>query len=222
MCGALDAADGSIIPDARGTDDIRLILGVAPPIESGMIRDIDVDSAPAPFTQSLKASAEIGPKGGLRYLHGFWFDPTVGIKVGLDGVAMRSAANTMDSTASSTDEFNSFSLKTVAMGLWAGPTFRISIEGLDYPADFCEVEFLVGGGPALATATNDSATSEVGNGWRYGGSAALIFTTFSRWQAGLEIGYEVVEITGLRWSNTGASEVTATGISGGLVIGRRW
>ena len=219
---AMAAGESGLIPSATGTNDLRLMVGISPPIESGTIRGIVIAGPQPPFSQSLKSTSEVGPKAGIRYLHGFWFDPDWGFKVGVDAVVMRSQGQTKDKRAVATASTQAFTLDSQSAGIWIGPTSRISIESLDYPADFCEFELLLGGGPAQITAMNAGSVSSAAMGWRYGASVAVVFTAFSRWQVGFEAGYEAVTATDLKWNNTRKSEVTAAGVSGGIFLGHRW
>lgn len=217
---ALTAAEGRLIANGSGTNDLRVLVGVAPAIKSGSIKDVQLAGATTTFDQQLESNGSVGPKVGLRYLHGTWFDPHWGLKYGLDGVYMHSAGRAKDK-ASTTDDTSNMSMDTLSLGLWIGPTVRVDIESFDFAADFCELELLLGGGPARSTASFAGASSNSATGWRYGSSFAVVFTSFSRWQYGFEAGYETIGVDGLYWSNTGASEVTAAGLSAALFVGRR-
>ena len=217
------AAEGSRIANTNGTDDLRLLMGVAPPIRGGTITGIRVATTPQPFDQDIEATKGVGPRGGLRYLHGFWGTPTWGFKLGGDAFVMQSkgAGHQVDSL-DPTAESKPFTLNAVGMGVTAGPTFRIDIEDLDFAMDFLEVEFLGNAAPARMTATNDGMESEAAYGWSAGVSAGLVFTTLSRWQIGIETGYQAAQVQGLRWSTTGDATIRAGGLSAALSLGQRW
>lgn len=220
--GAMPAAEGSRLLSDAGTDDLRLLTGIAPPIRHASIRGITRDLAD-PFDQELSSVPSVGPRLGLRYLHGTWFTPAVGIKYGLDAVWSRSSGTVTDrdSEASQLGD-RDFLLTTTAVGAWLGPTFRVDIDSLEVPADALEFELLVGGGPARMRASTDKRVSHEAPGVRYGLSLGMIVTTFDRWQIGLEGGGEILFTRQLQWSNTDASIVSAYGFVGGLQLGHRW
>jgi hypothetical protein len=217
------AAEGSRIANVTGTDDLRLLVGIAPPIRSGKITDIRVTTTPLPFDQDLDATGGVGPRGGIRYLHGVWVTPAWGFKLGGDAFIMQSkgAGYSVDST-NPDGESQPFTLQAAGVGLSGGPSFRIDTESLDYAGDFLEVEFLLSAAPAHMTATNDGVESGSAYGVVYGVSGGLVLTTMARWQTGIEVGYQGAQVNGIRWKNTGDASITAGGLSAALAVGHRW
>ncbi len=223
LATALYAADAHIFPTTDTTCDVRVVAGIAPGISDGTISEVQVPGHPS-FDQNIDGAGGIGLGLGVRVGLGFWRDTDFGWRVGLEGMSNRSTGSlhAIDSSGNQSSTTTDLGIQTVTATVLAGPVFRVIQDSLDYPGDFCEIELLLGAGYGQAQAINNSASSSTGMALRLQAEAGIIFTSFSRIQYGLSLGYTYMRADGMSWDNTGDTTITLSGVSANASLGYRF
>jgi hypothetical protein len=215
---ALPAAEGRLLATDQGTDDLRLVVGTAPALRRIDLRGV-AGAGSTTHSEEWTGAPRIGTAVGLRYLHGWWMDEDGGLKT---GVTLLREGVEATLTREATGDERPYRVTTTSLTLDVGPSIRVDQDSLDFPGDFVEFEFLAHLGAARGVAEAGGVASNSFHALRFGFTAGVILTTFSRWQVGLEAGYANLSAHRLQWGNSAESSIAAQGLVAGLNLGYRW
>ncbi len=218
LCCPLAAAEGTLRQPLPVTDDLTLVVSLAPALRSGSIDGVDDGVLPA-YDLRLDGTSDLGPGATLRWTRGWWDGDGWGWLAGIEGSVIAAAGELEPEAGGSRQDLD---IAVAAAGPVAGIGWRADIQSLELPGDALETHLLIhlkaGGG----TATIDDAGSGAGVAFGAGATWGAWWTGWHRWKVGVEVGYEWLRLQDVAWDNTDDSSFTFSGLVAGAGVGWRF